>query len=109
MIVLVKHPYFDDMRFRINDCSVEINPHGPMGIFTSRSVNPRSDRGYMKYDRMGEEIREALLNRTTPAPAAAAPVQPAAPVAPPRPKFCSGCGAPVEGGKFCTNCGSPLS
>ena len=73
MIVLVKHPYFDDMRFRINDCSVEINPHGPMGIFTSRSVNPRSDRGYMKYDRMGEEIREALLNRTTPAPAAAAP------------------------------------
>ena len=109
MIILVKHPYFDDMRFRINDCSVEINPHGPMGIFTSRSINPRSDRDYMKYERMGEEIREALLNRSAPAPApVAAPVQPAAPAAPPRPKFCPGCGAPADGGKFCQNCGTRL-
>ena len=25
-----------------------------------------------------------------------------------RPKFCSNCGAPAEGGKFCQSCGSPL-
>ena len=25
-----------------------------------------------------------------------------------KPKFCSNCGAPVNGGKFCTYCGSPL-
>ena len=56
-----------------------------------------------------EEIREALLNRSAPAPApVAAPVQPAAPAAPPRPKFCPGCGAPADGGKFCQNCGTRL-
>lgn len=112
MIILVKHPYFDDMRFRINECSVEINPHGPMGMFTSRSINPRANREYMEYERMGEEIREALLNRRGSAPVVAAvtpiPAQPAAPAAPPRPKFCTNCGAPAESGKFCQNCGSPL-
>jgi hypothetical protein len=26
----------------------------------------------------------------------------------PKPKFCSNCGAPANGGKFCQNCGSKL-
>lgn len=25
-----------------------------------------------------------------------------------KPKFCSECGAPIEGGKFCAYCGSPI-
>lgn len=96
MLIRVRHPYFDDMRFRLNDSTVELESSGV--------VNPTRDVNYRSYVSMGEEIVQLL----TAAPAAVeTPVQEEAPAAP-APKFCTSCGAPNMGEKFCQYCGSKL-
>jgi hypothetical protein len=87
IIIHVNNPYFDDMRFKINGSSVEIDPTrgmpvGPrptrpgaprpggaaamgrmMNSMASRkSFNPETDPDYRNYLKMGEEIKEALMN-----------------------------------------------
>ena len=87
IIIHVNNPYFDDMRFKINGSSVEIDPTrgmpvGPrptrpgaprpggaaamgrmMNSMASRkSFNPETDSDYRNYLKMGEEIKEALMN-----------------------------------------------
>ena len=108
MIIRVCHPYFDDMRFRLNRDTLELETSGarPGGLinYSVGTMDPTRDIGYRNYVSMGEEIKQIL----TSAPAApAAPVVPQEPVAP-KPKFCPNCGAPYEGGKFCQSCGSKL-
>ena len=108
MIIKVQHPYFDDMRFRLNRDTLELETSGarPGGLinYSVGTMDPTRDIGYRNYVSMGEEIKQIL----TSAPAApAAPVVPQEPVAP-KPKFCPNCGAPYEGGKFCQSCGSKL-
>lgn len=107
MLLRVNHPYFDDMRFQLNDNTVELETSGTHvgGVFRSSigMPDPTKDVSYRSYVSMGEEIVQ-LLTAAPEAPAAPAPEQPAAPV----PKFCSNCGAPYEGGKFCQHCGSKL-
>jgi len=102
MIIRVQHPFFDDMRFRLNDSTLELESGGPVagGRFGGvGTFDPSRNMEYRRFVSMGEEIVQLL----TAAPQAVA----AAPEAP-RPKFCPNCGAPYEGGKFCQNCGSKL-
>ena len=86
----VRNPYFDDIRFRLNGSSVEIEPParppvgrpmGPGGARARAELNrpdvaaavgrrmggrshfdPERDVDYRNYKEMGEEIREALLS-----------------------------------------------
>ena len=56
VIINVRNPYFDEMRFQLNGSSVEIETRG--------SVPPRPENNieYREYKAMGEELKEALLN-----------------------------------------------
>jgi len=63
MIITVNHPYFDEIRFNLSPFRVTIDNSAAFGLMT-RSINPRSNREYMEYENMGEEIRNALLNPT---------------------------------------------
>ena len=80
----VRHPYFDNIRFRLNSSAVEIEPPAmpagrPMGgprpgaghaasvgssfnkFFTTSKVDPERDVEYKRYKEMGEEIKDAIL------------------------------------------------
>lgn len=107
VLIRVQHPYFDEMRFQLNDHTVELETNGTStgGVlnFVTGAMNPTRDINYRNYASMGEEIVQIL----TAAPAAEPPVQAEEPAAP-APKFCPNCGAPADGGKFCQNCGSRL-
>ena len=131
----VNHPWFDDIRFRLNRNTLELETVSQgFSIFTaSAGFDPMHYPEYRQYKALCDEL-EALFRagmqgqvlagasgyvaQTMPAapiyaaPAAApvntAPVAPAAPAQPAAPKFCQNCGAPVSGGKFCQSCGSPL-
>ncbi len=73
LIINVRNPYFDDIRFKLNSSSVEINPHEgrPMGgshpggmgrrNFGFGRVNPETDPDYRRYREMGEEAKELLM------------------------------------------------
>lgn len=111
IILQVQHPYFDDMRFRLNRDTLEleategIRPGAPR--FTLGTFDPTRSIDYRNYVAMGEEIVRLLTAQpeAAPVPEAQAPVE-EAPAA--TPKFCPNCGAPFEGGKFCGHCGSRL-
>ena len=60
MLITVNHPYFDEIRFSLSPFRVAVEPTG-FGLM-GRSINPRANKEYMKYENMGEEIRNALLN-----------------------------------------------
>ena len=55
----VRNPYFDDIRFRLNTFSIDIEPPAMMGRMRS-GFNPENDAEYRRYKEMGEEIKEAL-------------------------------------------------
>ena len=63
MVITVNHPYFDEIRYNLSPNYVTVNPYSGLGLMT-RSINPRSNREYMEYENMGEEIRNALLNHS---------------------------------------------
>jgi len=60
VVIHVNHPYFDEIEFRLNSSAVELNPDHAVPEF--RKPNPKYNRDYMEYERMGEEIKELLLN-----------------------------------------------
>ena len=116
-------PYFDDIRFRLNDDTLNLETvrHQPRGITFGREFDPTLYPEYRKYKALCDELEElfsagmqgAALNGQgiavqTAVPVQPAPVQPAPAAAPAGPKFCQNCGAPADGGKFCQSCGSPL-
>ena len=74
MIIKVQHPYFDDMKFRLNDTTLELESGGTSvgGLFSYGvgTIDPTRDMGYRNYKAMGEEIVQIL---TAPPTAAAAP------------------------------------
>jgi len=57
--ISVNHPYFDSMRFRINDSSVEITP--PPGRGGPGGFRPGMNAEYRRYQQMGEEIKRELM------------------------------------------------
>ena len=105
MIIRVRHPYFDDMRFRLNNSTLELESSGvrpgSMLNYGVGTIDPTRDIEYRRYASMGEEIVQIL----TADPETPEQVEIPAPSAP---KFCPNCGAPYEGGKFCQSCGSKL-
>ena len=73
VIIHVRNPYFDEIRFRLNSTAVEIDPHSAMagrprpgggmmgGMMRGNRFNPENNMDYRRYKEMGEEIKEALL------------------------------------------------
>lgn len=109
IIIRVNHPYFDDMRFRLNSNSVEVNtPVGSRGGMFGGSAGNPSMRSYeyRQYEDMGKEIKDALLNaRQQVRDDAAAAAAPKAAVT------CPWCGAttvPDASGK-CEYCGGAVN
>ena len=131
LVISVRHPYFDEMRFSLNSSSVYYEPqklpqrapmsHAPMDRPSGRPktinasrVDPEDCAEYRKYRQMGDEICQALEQARNggrqPAGAAtgensvmceAAQDIPAA-----GPWTCPACGG-ANTGKFCEYCGSP--
>ena len=128
----VNHPYFDDMRFRVNrdTLNLETVTQRQIGIARNlgssmlrRDFDPTLYPEYRKYrkdcDDLEELFRCGMQGMVLPGyesaavaaaePAAAPATTPAAepaPAAPAAPKFCPSCGAPNDGGKFCQYCGT---
>ncbi len=115
----VNHPYFDDINFRLNDRSIEVRETGKPQFGRSPG---RYDSGYQYFERMGEEIRRALMegnsaaedssqqfaSASTEGASVAAP-ETAPDSAPVAAKItCPYCGATVSAAKFCEMCGAPL-
>jgi len=102
--LLIKNcPWFDAMDIQLNRENPELFEVGDMGdvdnaaAYARANPNEAFSEKFLKYKTWCDEI-EALTK-----PRTAAPVQEVA-----KPKFCSNCGAPYEGGKFCQSCGSKL-
>lgn len=54
--IFVNHPYFDQMRFQVNNSSVDITPPPTF----RGSFNPETNAEYRNYQALAEEIRQAL-------------------------------------------------
>lgn len=58
IIINVNHPYFGDMRFRLNTSSVETTSEN--GAHKNKLPNPKFDHNYKKYEDIGNEIVEYM-------------------------------------------------
>ena len=131
LVIAVRHPYFDEMRFSLNSSSVYYEPqklpqrapmsHAPMDrpsgrpkMINASRVDPEDCAEYRKYRQMGDEICQALEQARSGGkqPAGAAPEEniimreaaqdiPAA-----GPWTCPACGG-ANTGRFYEYCGSP--
>lgn len=119
VIISVRNPYFDEMRFRLNNCNVEVrpmqtaNPLGGLGqlltgSFSQSGYDPMNDPDYRNYYNMADEICQTVRSLQNQSAASAAATEPpaAAPVQNAGPWSCPACGA-QNSGKFCESCGSP--
>ena len=62
IIIRVNHPYFDEMKFKLNRNSVEVAVTGR----TTAGVAPgKRNIDYQDYERMGKEIKQALTSIRT--------------------------------------------
>ena len=110
MVIRVNHPYFDKMRFRLNDSSVEVKERVTNGSLLNTLIlnnigSSLSDVEYREYEEMGNEIKEALTKvREQARENIESEKAPKVAVA------CKSCGAttlPDENG-CCEYCGSPV-
>ena len=131
LIISVRHPYFDEMRFQLNSSSVYYEPqrmpqrvpmsHAPMDRPSGRPktinasrVDPEDCAEYRKYRQMGDEICQVLEQARSgseqfagAAPEENAVMHEAAQDVPAAgPWTCPACGG-ANTGKFCEYCGSP--
>ena len=126
IIISVRNPYFDEMRFHLNNSDIEMTPMPSTGFgggykragnfsltndtFSRFGFDPMDYPAYRNYYNMADEICRTVeelrkLSAAGAGTAAAAPVQ-SAPTPVAGPWSCPACGAP-NNGKFCENCGSP--
>ena len=71
IIIRVNTPYFDEIKFRLNEYDIRIVSEAPgtVGIFgRSASIDPSYNVDYRKYMHMGEEMCDALRGLNSPAP-----------------------------------------
>ena len=131
LIITVRHPYFDEMRFSLNSSSVYYEPqklpqrapmsHAPMDrpsgrpkMINASRVDPEDCAEYRKYRQMGDEICQALEQARSGGkqPAGAAPEENAVmreaaqDISAAGPWTCPACGG-ANTGRFCEYCGSP--
>lgn len=103
VVIRVNHPYFDEIRFRLNNSDVELNPDNPLPQM--RKPNPRMNADYREYEQMGKEIKQILTEARRQvreaAKAAAAPKQAVT---------CPWCGASTkpDANGCCEYCGGSL-
>ena len=57
VIINVNNPYFNEIRFRLNNRSIEINNLGGVMV---RSVDPRKSVDYLECEKLGQQIVDAL-------------------------------------------------
>ncbi|MBR3611528.1 MAG: DUF4428 domain-containing protein [Oscillospiraceae bacterium] len=63
VIINVRNPYFDEIKFQLNGSAIEIDVIGrPGGFGRPATLRPELNLDYREYKAMGEEIKEALLN-----------------------------------------------
>ena len=56
MVIRVNHPYFDEIRFRLNDSDVELNPGNPQPQI--RKPNPKFHTEYREYEEWARKSRK---------------------------------------------------
>ena len=104
MTIHVNHPYFDDMKFRLNSSSVRIEHVGRVSSFGG-GFNPRNHSDYVEYENIGNEIKSVLTDmRTSERERAAEAAAPKSPVVCP---FCGATTMPDANG-CCEYCGAPV-
>ena len=107
IVIRVNHPWFDDMRFKLNRSSVEIGNQIARGGFSTSMANPgQRSMEYRRYEQMGQEIREAILNaRQTARDTVAAAAAPKAAIT------CPWCGATTmpDASGCCEYCGGAVN
>lgn len=59
--IQVRNPYFNEMKIKLNNSSVEIEHRGSMRSGYGLPFDPERNMEYRRYKEMGEEIKEALL------------------------------------------------
>lgn len=59
VVIHVRNPYFDEIRFRLNRSTVEVEPTQQMSPFGGN--RPEQDADYIRYKETGDEIKEILL------------------------------------------------
>lgn len=102
VVISLNHPYFNEIRFRLNSSDVETTE---TAVPTMRKPDPKSCRDYVEYESMGNEIVEILRTGRSGARSAAE-----AEKAPKLAVVCPYCGAstlPDKNG-CCEYCGKPL-
>lgn len=63
MVIRVNHPYFDEMRFKLNNSSIVIEkaiPRSTYGRVAGSLNNASTNLEYREYEEMGREIKDAL-------------------------------------------------
>ena len=60
MMIRVRHPYFDEISFKLNESDVEMNPDYAVPMI--RRPDPERNREYQRYEDMGKEIKEILTS-----------------------------------------------
>ena len=121
----VRNPYFDDIRFKLNNSCVELENLNPQKLYQSGAISPSSPsaykyKEYTYYKTMGEEVKAALLTpapiantkQPNPQPATTEQTEKNEPVATPAAaavSTCPTCGAPVPpGASVCEFCDSRI-
>ena len=116
--IYVDHPYFDDIRFRLNRETLHletvVNRSILINTFNKANFDPSLYPEYRQYRKECDELEELfkagmqgkVLDGHAPAAEPAPEPAPEVPEPPAGPKFCPGCGAPADGGKFCQFCGT---
>jgi len=107
IVIRVNHPWFDDMRFKLNRSSVEIGNQIARVGYSASMANPgQRSMEYRRYEQMGQEIREAILNaRQTARDNMAAAAAPKAAIT------CPWCGATTtpDASGCCEYCGGAVN
>lgn len=108
-MVIRNNPYFDSIRFNINDDDVTLETvrGGAVGRapIARNPAHSRQSERYKQYEQMGKDICQAVedARRGVQVQKAAAAAEEAS-----KPAFCPACGAPAGDSNFCQFCGSRL-
>lgn len=103
VVIRVNHPYFDEMRFKLNRSSVEVEVTGRQ----TTGVTPgKRNVDYQGYERMGQEIKRALTSIRTQVRKEAAEA-----AAPKTAQTCPYCGATTipDANGCCEYCGGAVN